>query len=228
MINKHQHLVTYTPSTRFYLKRIVENFHFLYFRFAMVGKTIKSNRSKSSTSFYGVVFCTLVILLASILIQVRNSPPFNEYLSKKISPTKRYETFEEFYPHYLHEHSQKITRQWHYVGTSLFLIYMLFNPLLTIPIVAGGLSAYSIMPFFRHLSSGVSEVILFLAIYLIGGKLITHSFKRTLIPLLLGYSFAWIGHFAFENNKPATFIYPSFSLMGDFRMIYDAIKRQEF
>jgi hypothetical protein len=84
------------------------------------------------------------------------------------------------------------------------------------------------MPFFRHLSSGVSEVILFLAIYLIGGKLITHSFKRTLIPLLLGYSFAWIGHFAFENNKPATFIYPSFSLMGDFRMIYDAIKRQEF
>jgi hypothetical protein len=193
-----------------------------------MNKSTKSNRSKSSTPFYGIAFCTLVIVLASILIQARNSPPFNEYLSKKISPTKRYATFEEFYPHYLHEHSQKITRQWHYVGTSLFLIYLLFNPLLTIPILAGGLSAYSVMPFFRHISNGVGEVILFAVVYLIGGRLITRSFKRILIPLLLGYGFAWIGHFAFENNKPATFIYPSFSLMGDFRMIYDAIKKQEF
>ena len=191
-------------------------------------KNTQYKPSKSGTSFYGLVFCSLVIILASILIQASNSPPFNEYLPKKISPTKPYETFEEFYQHYLREHSQKITRQWHYVGTSLFLIYMLFNPLLGIPIIAGGLSAYSVMPFFRHLSNGIGEVILFLGVYLIGGKLITRSFKRILIPLLLGYGFAWIGHFVFENNRPATFIYPSFSLMGDFRMIYDAIKSQKF
>jgi hypothetical protein len=35
---------------------------------------------------------------------------------------------------------------------------------------------------------------------------------------LTGYAFAWLGHFGFEKNKPATFRHPVWSLMGDFVM----------
>jgi hypothetical protein len=92
--------------------------------------------------------------------------------------------------------------------------------------IAGGLAAYAIIPYSRHLSTGLAEVILFLIIYFINGKLLTHSFKKTFLPLLLGYGFSWIGHFGFENNKPAAFIYPTYSFFGDVHMLYDAIKEQ--
>ena len=40
---------------------------------------------------------------------------------------------------------------------------------------------------------------------------------------VLGYGFAWVGHFAFEKNRPATFRYPLYSFMGDWVMFKDML-----
>ncbi len=39
--------------------------------------------------------------------------------------------------------------------------------------------------------------------------------------LLCGYGFAWVGHFFFEKNRPATFKYPLYSFIGDWVMYAD-------
>jgi hypothetical protein len=36
--------------------------------------------------------------------------------------------------------------------------------------------------------------------------------------LFCGYGFAWIGHFFFEHNRPATFKHPLYSFIGDWVM----------
>lgn len=38
-----------------------------------------------------------------------------------------------------------------------------------------------------------------------------------------GYGFAWVGHFFFEKNRPATFKHPFYSLWGDFVMYKDML-----
>lgn len=43
-----------------------------------------------------------------------------------------------------------------------------------------------------------------------------------LIPVI-GYGFAWLGHFFFEKNRPATFEYPLYSLIGDWVMFKDML-----
>lgn len=45
------------------------------------------------------------------------------------------------------------------------------------------------------------------------------SIGNLLLALVIGYGFAWTGHFFFEKNKPATFKYPWLSLQGDFRLL---------
>lgn len=96
---------------------------------------------------------------------------------------KKYNTFWDFYPYYLTEHSNPVCRATHYIGTSLLF------------------------------------AVIAAAVYFSNAKLLF------LLPVV-GYGFAWLGHFAFEKNKPATFQYPLFSLGSDFVMFYHFLTGQ--
>jgi len=89
---------------------------------------------------------------------------------------RRFNSFAEFWPYYLAEHSKPLTRLLHYIGTCLAVA------LLTGFIAVG---------------------------------------KWWLFPLAFvpGYAFAWIGHFFIEKNRPATFTYPLWSFLGDWKML---------
>jgi hypothetical protein len=44
-----------------------------------------------------------------------------------------------------------------------------------------------------------------------------------LLGLVLGYALAWVGHFFFERNRPATFRQPLYSFVGDWAMYGDIL-----
>jgi len=100
-----------------------------------------------------------------------------------VSNPERYETFADFYPFYLDEHRNLVSRRLHFVGTSIALVILVT-------------------------------------------ALLTQSWWLLLAALIQGYAFAWVGHFFFERNKPATFKYPGYSLMGDWRMWWEILTRQ--
>lgn len=92
----------------------------------------------------------------------------------------RIKSFEEFYPFYLKQHSNKVCRLLHVIGTTI---------------------VFSLA---------------FTALY--------HNLPKLWIAVpIAGYGFAWVGHFFFEKNKPATFQYPLWSLRSDFKMYFDIL-----
>lgn len=93
---------------------------------------------------------------------------------------ERYRSFGDFYPFYLSEHSNKVSRRLHFIGTSI-------------------------------------------AVALLITAAITQRWWLIAVALVQGYAFAWVGHYFFERNKPATFRYPAFSLMGDWRLWWEIL-----
>ena len=97
---------------------------------------------------------------------------------------ERYTSLEEFYPYYLSEHQNTISRVLHFTGTGLLLIVAV-------------------------------------------AALVLGKFWWLLAVPVVGYGFAWVGHFFFERNKPATFKYPFYSLASDFRLFFDILRGKQ-
>ena len=93
---------------------------------------------------------------------------------------RAFKSFEQFYPFYLGEHSNRVCRRLHFLGSSL------------------ALSCLALLALTGN------------AWWLLAG-------------LVCGYGFAWLGHFAFEKNKPASFKRPLYSFMGDWVMFKDIL-----
>lgn len=97
--------------------------------------------------------------------------------------TREYNSFKDFYPFYLKEHSNKMNKVLHFTGTSILLLILI-------------------------------------------NALLTSQYINILYCPLIGYGFAWIGHFRFEKNRPATFKYPLYSFAADFVMWWQLITKK--
>jgi hypothetical protein len=63
-----------------------------------------------------------------------------------------------------------------------------------------------------------------LVLIVIGLAIITRNAWWLLAAPVAGYGFAWIGHFFFEKNRPATFTYPFYSFVGDWAMFVGILR----
>ncbi|PRW33785.1 hypothetical protein C2E21_7200 [Chlorella sorokiniana] len=61
---------------------------------------------------------------------------------------------------------------------------------------------------------------------LAAAAIVTSSPSLLLALPLVGYGCAWVGHFWFEHNRPATFRYPLWSLAADFRLWFEVLSGQ--
>jgi hypothetical protein len=59
-----------------------------------------------------------------------------------------------------------------------------------------------------------------LALAFVVAALVTRDARWLFGSLLAGYGFAWVGHFGFEKNRPASFRQPLYSFMGDWKMYW--------
>ena len=65
-----------------------------------------------------------------------------------------------------------------------------------------------------------------LVLLVLAAAVATQRWMLLLLLPVLGYGFAWIGHFFFEHNRPATFSHPFYSFAGDWVMYWQILTRR--
>ncbi len=133
--------------------------------------------------------------------------------------------FEEFYSGvYLPEHRDARCRALHYVGTAAALAFAAAHPATLLSGTAAVGAGLAVRKPLESQRSGLLEFAVLLIVFLGLQWGFLGSLALAAAPLGAGYGCAWVGHFFLEKNRPATFVHPTLSLMGDFRMFYDAAR----
>ena len=139
---------------------------------------------------------------------------------------KPFETFEEFFPFYMSQHADQSCRRLHFIGTSIIVLMSLFEPSILVSGLLAGLIGTAIFSVTTAIPHGLYEMLILFLTFNVSMKIQTGSWKKGLTVLFIGYGFAWVGHFFFEHNKPATFIYPTYSLQGDLKLWYQIFSQK--
>ncbi|MES3018667.1 MAG: DUF962 domain-containing protein [Bacteroidota bacterium] len=66
-----------------------------------------------------------------------------------------------------------------------------------------------------------------IVVLLIPAAILFSDARLLILMPFVGYGFAWVGHYFFEKNKPATFKYPGYSLASDFILWWDLLTGRE-
>lgn len=143
------------------------------------------------------------------------------------SEFKEWNSFNDFYPFYLSQHKDQTCKALHFLGTSIITMMMVKSPDIALSFIPAFFVGLTLRILTVHLDTGIIEGILMLLVFLYTNKVLSHSLTKGIIVLAVGYGFAWIAHFYYENNRPATFIYPAYSLLGDFTMWYELATMQK-
>lgn len=188
------------------------------------GKTSSVAASSSQWSSENVsttmAMITAAVGVVAALSRAETQQILQDGLMKvKPHPNKTMLKFNDFYPFYLTEHSDPTNRLLHFIGTSLIMITTcLFSP----RTIASGVLSMPLALCVFYLSvgepRGFAEFATLLLLTVGLNRITTGNYRSAIFVGLCGYGFAWFGHFVFENNRPATFTYPVFSLMSDFMM----------
>ncbi len=134
----------------------------------------------------------------------------------------RIQSFDEFWPYYLGEHRNATCRILHFFGTTAFFsafglsfwsAYQAEFPWFAVSFAATFAVGWLAFAFVERRRAATLPLLLMIGLivaapphfYVLGG-------------VVFAYAMAWIGHFKVEHNRPATFTYPLWSFLADFRM----------